>query len=83
MINDGTIIDDENLNNIITVYPNPFSEYTVIEFERFNHDYYTIQIIEMSGKLVKEYADGINNSKRRFISSSTSNKTDDGRNKIT
>jgi hypothetical protein len=34
-------------------------------------------------KLVKEYADGINNSKRRFISSSTSNKTDDGRNKIT
>ena len=34
-------------------------------------------------KLVKEYADVINNSKRRFISSSTSNKTDDGRNKIT
>jgi hypothetical protein len=34
-------------------------------------------------QLIKEYADGTNNSERRFVSTSSSIQADDGRNNIT
>ncbi len=56
----GFRVDKENLgcnvyNGDVMVYPNPFSEETVIQFDNTDNHNATVKLYDIQGKLVREY----------------------------
>ncbi|MBL6657326.1 MAG: T9SS type A sorting domain-containing protein [Flavobacteriales bacterium] len=45
-----SIVEKETLN--IRVYPNPFENYTAVEFDNPQSEHYTVKLIDVRGRLV-------------------------------
>ena len=46
---------EENIELDFSIYPNPFNEYTNININNTNGDYYDIYIYDMKGRIVKSF----------------------------
>ena len=53
---DSTVAIIENTLLNIKVYPNPFDNYTTIEFDNPQNNIYTIRLIDIRGRLVQEHS---------------------------
>ena len=52
---DSTVSIVENLLLNIRVYPNPFDNYTTVEFDNPQNEQYTIRLIDIRGRLVRHH----------------------------
>lgn len=47
-----SVYDDNSTAKNITAYPNPFNEYTTIEFENYKNKEFTLEVINIQGQIV-------------------------------